>query len=147
MKTITGQSRVTLHYRISIAGEGEFDSTFGGEPMTFTLGEGVMGDGLEASLIDLEEGEHETFELQPDDAFGYPDTDNIHSMPRSDFPPELALEAGVVVGFAIGEEEEGELPGMLLEVGDETVLVDFNHPLAGRTLWFEVKVLKVEAAE
>ncbi|HEY0635536.1 MAG TPA: FKBP-type peptidyl-prolyl cis-trans isomerase [Gammaproteobacteria bacterium] len=138
-------SRVTLHYRMTMEDGAVADSSFGEEPVTFQLGEGVMLPNLEKVLLGLGAGDHKTFQLSPDEAFGYVDTENFHYVARSEFPADMALEPGMVVGFAAPEGQE--LPGMVMEVGEESVLVNFNHPLAGHDLTFEVEVLAVDTID
>ena len=141
-KTIASASKVTLHYRILLEDGTEADSSFGEEPLTFRMGEGVLNDGLEEVLVGLAAGVKESITLSPDQAFGWPDTANIHDLPRSDFSSNMMLEPGVIFGFSTPSGEE--LPGMVLKVDDEKVQVDFNHPLAGHTLQFEVEIIEVE---
>ncbi len=138
-------SRVTLHYRMTMEDGTQADSSFDGEPVTFQLGEGVMLPNREKVLVGLSAGDHKTFQLTPDEAFGYPDTENFHYVARSEFPADMDLEPGMVVGF---DTPEGvELPGMVMDVGEESVLVNFNHPLAGHDLTFEVQVLAVDTLD
>jgi len=143
-RVIGPASRVTIHYRMTMEDGTEADSSFEGEPVTFQLGEGVMLPNLEKVLIGLEAGDHKTFLLTPDEAFGYADTENFHYVARSEFPEDMELEPGMVVGF---DSPEGELPGMVMDVGEESVLVNFNHPLAGHDLTFEVEVLAVDTLD
>lgn len=136
-------STVTLHYRMTMEDGTEADSTFDDTPVTFQLGQGRMLPNLERVLYGLASGAHQTFLLSPDEAFGYADTENFHYVARSEFPVEMELAPGMVVGFDTPSGEE--LPGMVMDVGDEEVLVNFNHPLAGHDLTFEVQVVAVEA--
>ena len=139
--SITSESKVVMHYRITLEDGTEADSSFGGEPMQFQMGDGTLSEGLEAALLGLSVGSRESLDLSPEQAFGYPDTTNIHEMPRSDFPEEITLEPGVIIGFDTPSGDE--IPGMVLEVDEDRVKVDFNHPLAGHSLKFEVEILKV----
>ena len=142
MDRITSDSKVVMHYRITLEDGTEADSSFGEEPLHFTIGDGSLSEALEQVLIGLECGTRETIDLSPEQAFGYPDTANIHEMPRSEFSDDMTLEPGVIIGFTTPSGEE--LPGMVLEADDETVKVDFNHPLAGHNLKFEVEILEVD---
>jgi FKBP-type peptidyl-prolyl cis-trans isomerase SlpA len=138
-------SRVTIHYRMTMDDGTVADSSFDSEPVTFQLGEGVMLPNLEKVLIGLSAGDHKTFQLTPDEAFGYPDTENFHYVARSEFPADMDLEQGMVVGFDTSEGQE--LPGMVMDVGEESVLINFNHPLAGHDLTFEVLVLEIDTID
>jgi len=80
--------------------------------------------------------------ISPRDAFGYPDEENIHSMPRSDFDPSVKLEPGLIIEFTTPSGET--TPGAITAVETDTVTVDFNHPLAGHNIRFEVEILDVK---
>ena len=85
------------------------------------------------------------FRVPPEDAFGQPNENNVQQLPREQFEDDVELEIGLVFSFA--DAGGGELPGMIIAFDDEEVTVDFNHPLAGRTILFDVQVHRVEAAE
>jgi len=85
------------------------------------------------------------FRVPPEDAFGQPNDNNVQYLPRDRFDDDVELEIGLVFSFA--DAGGGELPGMILAVDDEEVAVDFNHPLAGRTILFDVLIHRVEPAE
>ncbi len=143
MSIIGSESKVILHYRIILEDGTIADSTWeDNEPIAFAMGDGTLSPGLEQYLLGLNTGDHETIVVEPDHAFGYKDTANIHRMPLSDFDPEMELEEGMVVGFSM--EGGGELPGMITEVGEDEVMVDFNHPFSGHRLDFEVEIISVE---
>jgi FKBP-type peptidyl-prolyl cis-trans isomerase SlpA len=90
-------------------------------------------------------GERKLFTVPPEDAFGQPNENNVQRLPRQDFADDLELELGLVCSFA--DAAGGELPGMIVGFDDEVVTVDFNHPLAGRSIVFDVHVHRIEAAE
>ena len=139
---ITQGSQVCMHYTISLE-----DGTVGdtsredNEPLVFTVGDGTMIEGLELAIIGLKAGDTQNLRIGPETAFGFHDEDNVHWMPRSDFGSDMTLKPGVIVGF---ETPSGiEIPGMLLEVKDDQVKVDFNHPFAGHEITFDVEILDV----
>ena len=138
-------TRVTLHFALRLPSGEVLDSTFEGKPATFTFGDGNLPAGFEACLLGLEAGASETFEVPPENAFGQPNPNNVQRFPRDTFGPELALEPGLVLSFA--DAAKSELPGVVAALEGDEVVVDFNHPLAGRTVTFEVAVITVEAVE
>lgn len=142
--TVVGEnSKVVMHYRISLEDGTVADSTWeDNAPIAFTVGDGSLLPALEQLLFGLGPGAREQFHLSPDQGFGYKDTANIHDMPRDDFDPQMPLEPGMVIGFSLPNGEE--LPGMVLEVNEAFVRVDFNHPFSGHELKVEVEVLSVE---
>lgn len=133
--------RVSLRYALYLDDGTEVDSS-GGESLTFVMGDGSLHSGLESVLLGLSAGDKDSFSIEPAQGFGLPDPDNVHVMPRDDFPDELDLTPGVVIGFSTPNGDE--IPGTIVTVDEARVEVDFNHPLAGRTLRFDVDVITVE---
>lgn len=134
--------RLTLHYRLSCAGQ-EVASTFGADPETFVVGAGEIDPRLEVHLLGLPVGTHKTLSLGPGEAFGARDEALVHRLPRTDFDPSLDLVVGHTVDFSLPNGQT--LSGTILEVNETDVQVDFNHPLAGLPVEFEVEVLAIEA--
>ena len=140
---ISDGSEVTIRFRLSLEDGTVVEATEGDETLSFTLGDGTLIEGLEEVIKDLSVGERHTYLLGPDEAFGYPDEDNIHDMPRADFPDTVHLEEGQIIAFNTPSGDE--VPGAILEIGADTVKVDFNHPLAGRNLAFDIELLAVKS--
>jgi FKBP-type peptidyl-prolyl cis-trans isomerase SlpA len=135
-------ARVTLHYRLTCRGEEIVDTFADDEPETFTLGGGEIDVRLEVLLLGLVPGDHRTWQLEAGEAFGLPDPALVHQLPRVDFPPETELRKGLQMAFDLPNGQS--MNGILQTIGGETVTVDFNHPLAGLPVEFEVKILSVE---
>jgi FKBP-type peptidyl-prolyl cis-trans isomerase SlpA len=133
--------RVTLHYRLACGGQ-EVVNTFPEGPETFTLGSGELEGRLEVLLLGLTEGQRLTFDLGPGEAFGPRDEALVHRLPRADFPAHMELAPGHGVQFELPNGQS--MMGTVLEVGEETVKVDFNHPLAGLPVTLEVEILAIE---
>ena len=139
---IERNSRVTLFYRIGLTDDQVLEDNFDDEPMTVTLGRGEMAEGLELALIGLKEGDEQTIDIGPELAFGYVDETLFRSMARTEFDPDIDLEAGLIIEFAT---EDGEtLPGTILDFNDNEVRIDLNHPLAGQTVRYSVKIVAVD---
>ncbi|WP_028303698.1 FKBP-type peptidyl-prolyl cis-trans isomerase [Oceanospirillum maris] len=137
--------QVTLHFALKLAEKGAVvDSTFDKDPVRLIVGDGNLPEGFEKPLHGLTAGTKQTFEVAPENAFGQHNPSNIQKLPRAQFAPDLNLEPGLMLSFA--DKANGELPGVVVEFDDELVSVDFNHPLAGHTLTFEVEILAVEDA-
>ena len=113
------------------------------EPLTFVMGDGTMIEGLELALYGLTVGEKQKLTIEPKLTFGYHDPENVHAMPRNEFPNDMQLARGVVIEFNTPAGDE--VPGTVTEVGESEVKVDFNHPLAGHEITFEVEILSVES--
>jgi FKBP-type peptidyl-prolyl cis-trans isomerase SlpA len=144
MSMIERNSRVTLYYRIGLTDDQILEDNFDDEPITVQLGRDEMAEGLELALIGLQEGDEQTIDIGPDLAFGYVDETLFRALPRSEFDPDMELEPGLIIEFAT---EDGEtLPGTVLEHNEEEVRIDLNHPLAGQTVRYSVKIVAVEEA-
>ena len=137
-------SIVTLHLSLTLGDGVVAESTFDGEPHSFTMGDGSLLAGLELALYGLRAGDTQRLVLHPAQAYGLRDPAKRQQMPRSAFAPDLDLEPGLIIGFAGSQGEE--LPGTILAVTDSTVEVDFNHPLAGHAVTFEVEIIDVTPA-
>lgn len=142
---ITEGKQVTLHFSLKLEDDQVVDSTFDKEPATLVVGDGNLPENFEALLIGLSAGDRELFTVPPEKAFAQPNPNNVQHMKRSDFPADMELEPGMMISFA--DANQAELPGMIKEVHDNLVIVDFNHPLAGRTLKFEVEIIDVKDAD
>lgn len=142
---ISPGSTVTLHLSLALEDDTVVESTFDDEPLTFTMGDGTLVEGLELGLYGLKAGATQRLVLQPEQAFGLHDPDKRHLLARADFSAELQLEPGVIIGFDTPSGEE--LSGTIVSLTDETVNVDFNHPLAGRVVVFEVEIIAVVTAQ
>jgi len=138
---IAAGMEVTLHFAILLASGEEVDSTRRGKPATFAMGDGSLLPGFEAALLGMRQGDDEQLQIPAAQAFGERIDGNIQRLPRTRFPDDEDLEVGLIVSFAA---PDGELPGVVTRLWDESVEVDFNHPLAGRDLVFDVSILKVK---
>jgi FKBP-type peptidyl-prolyl cis-trans isomerase SlpA len=141
MSEIKANSLVTLHYRLGLTDDTVLEDNFDDEPMTVQLGDGEMAKGLELSLYDLKTNDIQTVDIGPELAFGYPDETLLRSLPRSDFDSDVELEAGLIIEFSTAEGNT--LPGTILEFNDSEVRIDLNHPLAGQTIRYSVKIVEV----
>jgi FKBP-type peptidyl-prolyl cis-trans isomerase SlpA len=142
MSMIERNSRVTLYYRLGLTDDQILEDNFDDEPMTVELGKGEMAEGLELALIGLSEGDTQTIDIGPDLAFGHVDETLFRALPRTDFDQDLELEIGLIIEFA--NEAGDTLPGTILDFDDHQVQVDLNHPLAGQTVRYSVKIVAVD---
>ncbi len=142
---ITPGCTVRMHFSLALEDGTVMDATHDGEPMTFTLGDGTLIEGLELALIGLRAGDRQSLSIPPETGFGYPDPDNIHEMPLSEFSQELQPEAGLIMSFNTPDGDE--VPATILAVEGDRVRVDFNHPLAGHEVVFSVEILDVRPPE
>ncbi len=138
---ITGTGEVTLHFAIALCDGTVITSTFEEEPVTLTMGTGNLAENLEKTLYGLKPGDKQSVILEAEHAFGPWDEEKSYFMPRSSFPPEMELEPELVVSFATPAGDE--LAGIIRELEESQVKVDFNHPLAGQDIVFTVQIISV----
>ena len=141
-KKVVQDSIVSIHFSLALADGTPVDGTQDGEPMTFTMGDGAMIPALEQVILDLSTGDKQQVSLDPRDTFGFPDEENKHWMDKSEFDLDIELEEGLLVEF--GTPAGDQIPGILLEITADKVLVDFNHPLAGHEVVFSVEVVAIK---
>jgi len=138
-------TRVYLNFSVSLEDGSEVDTNFGEDSVSFVVGDGSLLPGFERLLFGMSPGERQMFVVPPENAFGQPNENNVQVIPREQFEDDVDLEIGMV--FAFEDAGGGELPGMVVTIDDDEVTVDFNHPLSGRTILFDVQIHRVEPAE
>ncbi len=141
---IKHQSHVCMHFSLMLEDGTQAISTFDEEPMEFQMGDDTMQPGLELGLFGLRAGDTQILTLTPDQAYGWHDEQMVHQMPLSNFDGKIKPEPGQVIAFTTAEGEEA--PGTVVAVETDQVKVDFNHPLAGHSLVYEVRILAVTDA-
>lgn len=134
-------SRVVLHYTLSLADGQVADTTRKSEPETLTVGQSDWLPVIEDLLLGLEEGEKRLFEIGADKLAPIFEPQPVQIVPRDEFPSDMSLSPGAVVGFALPSGEE--IAGTIMDVNERDVTVDFSHPLLGHDLIFEVEILKI----
>lgn len=136
------QTRITLHFAVRLMDGTEMDSTFGGEPATFVWGDGSLLPGFERAILGLKAGDRRSVFIDAQSGFGEYNEQNVQHFRRDAFAAPDGMEVGTVMNFA--DAAGAELPGVVSALDEQWVTVDFNHPLAGRELTFEVEIVRVE---
>jgi FKBP-type peptidyl-prolyl cis-trans isomerase SlpA len=135
-----------MHFDIRLKDGSIAESTRSFEhPMTFTMGQEIFSEKLEKEMLGLKVGDKKKIMLLPEDAFGEPHPANIYQMSRSQFSKmeqDTPLEEGLIVAFV--QPNGDELPGILREVNEDEVTVDFNHPLSGQVVLFDIEIMEVK---
>ncbi|MBK7815540.1 MAG: peptidylprolyl isomerase [Rhodocyclaceae bacterium] len=134
-------SLVTLRYRLATADDVTLVSTFGASPATLQLGHGELAPPLEACLEGMLAGDHQTFLLDAEQAFGPHNPDLVQRLARKDLPDDDKVAVMSMVEFA--SPDGAAFTGLVRELDDDSALVDFNHPLAGKGVRFEVEIVGV----
>ncbi|MEQ9507670.1 MAG: FKBP-type peptidyl-prolyl cis-trans isomerase [Alloalcanivorax xenomutans] len=131
-----------MHFAVRLMDGTEMDSTFGGEPATFVWGDGSLLPGFERAILGLKAGDRRSVFIDAQSGFGEYNEQNVQHFRRDTFAAPDGMEVGTVMNFA--DAAGAELPGVVSALDEQWVTVDFNHPLAGRELTFEVEIVRVE---
>jgi|SRR3989338_3507022 len=134
---------VTVEYEATLADGSLFDSSQDYDvPVTFTVGKQEVLPGLETAVIGMHAGEQKKILLTPESAYGMPTPDKIELIPLEEFPNWAQLRIGM--NLSAGDMQTGEqIQGKVITITPEGITVDFNHPLAGKSLWLEITVKKI----
>ncbi len=132
---------VRVQYRITDDEGQEIDASTPETPLEFVCGRGDVVSGLERGVIGLEPGATKRITIPPEDAYGPHDPKLVKTLPRAGFPAHLELAVGQ--RFSYRSEKNAELTYRVMEIHKDTILADFNHPLAGKSLHYDVEVTDV----
>lgn len=132
---------VSMHYTGKLSDGSVFDSSEGKEPLEFIYGNGTIIPGLEEELEGLKVGDKKSIEHIPSDkAYGQRQEEAMQEVPKDQLPQDVELQEGMQLA---AQGPQGVIPVTLAQIKDESVIVDFNHPLAGKDLSFEVEIADV----
>lgn len=143
VKTVQDHSLIAIRFKLSLLDGTLVEQTESDELFEFEVGDGQFLNKLDELLIGLEEGTTGKFTLMPEQAFGLPDPNNLQTMPRAEFPQELTLQEGFVIGFNSPTGEE--IPATVHSIDEQEVVMDFNHPLSGQVIVFEAKIEDIKS--
>jgi peptidylprolyl isomerase len=133
---------VSVHYRGTLESGEEFDSSYSREePLVFEAGASQVIPGFDAAILGMEVGETKTVSLPVDEGYGEAHDDRIHEVPRSQLPAEFVITEGAQIQ---AQNETGVFTGVVSSYTDENVILDFNHPLAGKALNFDIEIVGIE---
>tara|TARA_B100000965_G_scaffold89662_2_gene72867 strand:- start:6521 stop:7009 length:489 start_codon:yes stop_codon:yes gene_type:complete len=133
----------SVHYTGTFPDGEVFDSSEGRDPLTYLVGHGHMIPGFEQEMLGAGIGEMRDFTLTPERAYGERDEGAVQQIPREQFPEEMEIEEGMVLG---AQSHQGPIQFTIVSIEGDSVTVDFNHEMAGKTLRFSVKVVSVRKA-
>jgi peptidylprolyl isomerase len=134
---------VQLSYQLKLADGSVYDSSDAKQPLEFIYGMGMVLPGLENGLKGLKTGDKKIITVKAADAYGVRDEAAVQTVARSSFPADMELKAGMPL---TAQTEQGTLYAIVKEVRDAEVVMDFNHPLAGQDLTFDIQVVKIRKA-
>ena len=132
---------VKVHYTGTLADGSRFDTSRGSDPLEVTLGSGSVIAGFEQALMGMRVGESKTVTIVAAEAYGERDADRVHEVEREKMPDDIDLRIGVILE-AVGADGI-PLPVQIAGLSDTMVTLDFNHPLAGQDLTFELELVEI----
>ena len=132
-------SKVKVHYTGILSDGSVFDSSEGREPLEFTIGNGEIIPGFENAVKDMKLNQEKAVKINPKEAYGEKNEQLIISVPRDKFPPQIEVGGRLVLKGPQGQN----IPAVVSEVKNDNVIIDLNHPLAGRELNFKIKVVAI----
>lgn len=135
-------SKVKIHYKGTLEDGKVFDTSEGRDPLAFEVGAKQVIPGFEEGIIGLKKGDKKKITLEPDKAYGQHNPQMIISVPRNTLPQDQEPKAGMHV--MMSTKDGKQMRAEIKEVNDEKLVLDMNHPLAGKTLTFELEVVDVE---
>lgn len=134
-------SKIKVEYEGKFESGEVFDSSSAhGKPLEFTAGAGMVVPGFDSAVMGLEVGEEKTVTLKPEEAYGMPDERAIQKVPKDKFPAEAKV--GMMIGVPLPNGQQ--IPAKITEITDDEVTIDMNHPMAGKTLVFWIKVVSID---
>jgi FKBP-type peptidyl-prolyl cis-trans isomerase 2 len=133
--------QVKVHYTLKVDGE-VVDSSKEREPLEVKIGSQQVIPGFEKALMGMKAGEKKSFQVTPEEGYGHEDPRAVQEIPRDKLPPDREPEVGMKL-FTRGPQGE-IITGKIVEVREDVVVMDFNHPLAGKTLDFDVEVVEIK---
>jgi len=132
---------VKVHYTGTLSDNTEFDSSQGGEPLSFTIGQNMVIPGFENGVVGMKVGESKKVMIPADQAYGPYNNELVAAVPRSQVPPELDVSVGMVL--QVRSTEGGLARAIVRDVSENEITLDLNHPLAGQDLTFEIELVEI----
>jgi len=144
MQTAKSGDTVKVHYHGRLEDGTTFDSSEGRAPLEFEVGSGMVIKGFDDGVTGMKVGDKKTINIPVDEAYGPKNPDMLVEFPKANFPPGMVPEVGMRLNMT--SQQGQEIPVVIAEVGDEIVLLDANHPLAGEPLVFDIELVEIVGA-
>jgi len=142
MKTAQKGDTVAVEYTGKLETGETFDTSKGKPPLEFEIGKGMVIKGFDEGIIGMNVGEEKDITIAPEDGYGKRSEKYVKELPKKSVPNDLEIKEGLLLIF---KREDGmRIPATVREIKDDTVKVDFNHPLAGKNLKFHVKLVEIK---
>ena len=141
MSQVKANDTVKVHYTGKLTDGQVFDSSLEREPLEFTLGQGMLIPGFENGILDMAVNEKKTLEIPAAEAYGDVKPELVQEVLKSELPAEIEPKVGM--GLVSKTPDGREIPLVVSEIKDNSIMVDANHPLAGKDLVFDVEVIEI----
>ena len=141
MQQVKNGDKVKVHYHGRFTDGTTFDSSEGREPLEFTVGEGNVIKGFDEGVMGMSIGDKKTVSIQAGDAYGDKNEDMLVEFPKEQFPPDMNPEVGMQLNMTNGNGQV--ILVTIVEVKEDSVILDANHPLAGRDLVFDIELVSI----
>jgi peptidylprolyl isomerase len=141
LEKVENGNYVTVEYTGKLGNGDVFDSSEGRQPLEVHMGAGEMIKGFESELLGMAMNEKKVFTISQEDAYGSRNPELMRSIPRSDVPPQMEVQVGMIIGMGTPQGER--IPARIVQLDDKQLTLDLNHPLAGESLTFEIEVVGI----
>lgn len=143
MEKVTSGVYVSVDYKGTLDNGDVFDTSHGHQPIEVKMGAGQFIRGFESALDGMKLNESKSFVLPPEEAYGHRDESLTRDFARKDAPKEMDPQVGQTV--VLNSPDGRQIPAQITKVNDENITIDLNHPLAGKTLHFDIQVVGISA--
>src|SRR5690554_2152041 len=141
MDIVQEKSNVSVHYTGTLENGEVFDSSRDRDPLSFTVGEGQMIPGFEKAVKGMKLNEMKKITIAPEEAYGDANPEMIQTIGKNQLPPDMVVQVGQQLASQMPDGQQ--IVVTVTDVKDDTITIDANHPLAGKTLNFEIEVVKI----
>ena len=141
MAQVKSGDKVKVHYHGKLATGETFDSSAGREPLEFEVGSGMVIKGFDDGVTGMVVGDKKTINIPFDEAYGPRNPDMLIEMPKDRFPKDMEIEVGMPLGMS--DQQGQQFQVTIVEIKDDVVILDANHPLAGQDLVFDLELVEI----
>ncbi len=145
MQQVKNGDKVKVHYHGKLTNGETFDSSEGRAPLEFEVGSGMVIKGFDDGVTGMAVGEKKTINIPVDEAYGPRNPDMLIEMPKDRFPKDMEIELGMPLSMSDGNGQDYQV--VVMEVKEDAVMLDANHPLAGEDLVFDLELVEIAGAK
>lgn len=139
-KMVSAGDTITVHYTGKYENGEIFDTSEGRSPLKFTVGIGQIIKGFDSAVVGMTVGDKKTITIPPEDGYGERKDELVIDMPKENIPPDMELESGMQVQLV--DQSGNPIPAVVDDILDDVIKMDVNHPLAGKTLIFDIEIVE-----